>query len=704
MLNEKHRAEFHASGVSDEMIERAGVRSVEGAEVKRILGWQSRGAPWGTGWAIPFRFNGETDPTYQRVKLDFPRDNGEGGVVKYESPRNAPNRAYYPPGFWDAIADPATPIFLTEGEKKSLSAMQRGFATISLVGVWGFGRKRPRRATGKATGPRFLIEDLNRIHWNGRRVYIIFDSDAAEKAEVKAAENTVAAMLAGRGADVRVVHLPAVVESGKTGLDDFLVHYGEHGPARLRELLEAATRVEATKTSAAAAAPMELADTYISTRVLDADGPRLRHWRDEFYRWTGTHFQPVPRGDFVKGVLAWLDGQVDRAKPRLASDVAECIACRVLIPADRDCPVWLGDPKDGPADPADWLVMQNGILDLAALLAGKPKPLRARTPLWFSTNSLPYAYNPSARCDRWYEFLDQVFDGDEERVDLLGEWFGLCLTTDTRYHALIMLEGPRRSGKGTTLRTLRRVVGEHNCVDPRLTTLGELFGMSALVGKTCAICPDAHLGSGDKALAVLEIIKSITGEDSLEIHRKHLPSIPNARLKVRFTLGVNELPRFGDNANALMSRLLIIPYGNCYEGCEDRDLEAKLAAETAGIFNWAVAGLKRLRAQGGFTRPAASKQVAADFERLTSPIKAFLDDCCEIDSSAEVTRDDLWAAWEAWCKANGHHAGSRERMGTRLRNLVRGLKSMQRRDGGVPRWMYAGIRLIVTPESVECHK
>ncbi len=48
-LSEKHRAELHASGIDDEMMMRAGVRTIADAEVAKILGWQPRAHHWGSG-------------------------------------------------------------------------------------------------------------------------------------------------------------------------------------------------------------------------------------------------------------------------------------------------------------------------------------------------------------------------------------------------------------------------------------------------------------------------------------------------------------------------------------------------------------------------------------------------------------------------------------------------------------------------------
>jgi putative DNA primase/helicase len=695
-LDNGHLDELRGSGLTDATIQAAGLHSADGDEIADILGWQEKAGPWGRGWVIPYRQNGDAEPALCRVKLDHPRHDKAGDPIKYEAPLRAPIRVYFPPGVCDALRDPGTPIMLTEGEKKALAAAQCGFACIAIPGVWTFGTKRARRQTGKATGPRLLIEDLDTIAWNGRQVYVVFDSDAADKPEVRAAENTLAEILQGRGATVRVVRLPKFGD-GKVGLDDFLVHHGVDGPARLRELMEQSP--EATPEKSGNTNPMPLADAYISDHLMHSGGPKARHWRDELHVWDGQRYRPVATGDFAKRALTWLDTKVDGARPRLAADIVECIAARLLIAAHHEQPLWLGDPKDGPAEAGDWVAVNNGILDLRRLAAGESGVVRPHTPLWFSPHVLPYGYDPSATCPAWFQFLDDTLDGDEERVNLLAEWFGYCLTPDTRHQSIMFLEGPRRSGKGTTLRVLRRLVGEHNVVAPRLSTLGEMFGLQSLIGKSVALCPDAHLGSGDRAMNIMEVLKSISGEDALEVHRKHLPSLSNVRLGVRFTLAVNELPKFGDSANTLMSRLLILPYRNDYSGREDRDLESRLAGELGGIFNWALYGLQRLRESGRFTVPAASQQVASDFERLTSPVKAFLDDTCLIAATAQCDRGDLWRGWVAWCEAKGHKAGSEDRFGNRLRLLVPAIGRAQPRQDGRRLNLYTGIGLLAVGTS-----
>jgi putative DNA primase/helicase len=103
--------------------------------------------------------------------------------------------------------------------------------------VWAWQKKRDRDADGKGTGPRELIPDLDGVAWQGRKVFITFDSDLTDKPDVQWAEYHLADVLRQCGAEVRAVRLPAEADGSKNGLDDFLVR---HGPDLLPELVASA--------------------------------------------------------------------------------------------------------------------------------------------------------------------------------------------------------------------------------------------------------------------------------------------------------------------------------------------------------------------------------------------------------------------------------------------------------------------------------
>ncbi|MEE9294582.1 MAG: phage/plasmid primase, P4 family [Phycisphaerae bacterium] len=680
-LNDDHHAHLHAGGLTDETITQAGLYSATSEQVSEILGWSPRNVDWGVGLVFPYRLNGEAEAVYSRLKLDFPRSTDDGKVIKYETPKGTKNRVYFPPGVEDQLQGADT-FVVTEGEKKSLAVSQHGTPCIGLAGVWAWQRRRKRTDTGRAYGKRVLIPDLAGIGWKGKRVVVAFDSDVVTNTHVQLAEARLSEVLSELGADVRVARIPAAGDD-KVGIDDFLVAQDDPAEA-LHKLIDAAQPPETPPPPS----PMDWARMFIDEDHTSPDGPTLRWYRDEFHAWDGRRYRFVPDAELVAILLQYLDERGGNAKPTNARDILKCIGSEIRVPFDVERPVYLGRTGAGTTI---LIAMDNGLLDLDAVLTGTAK-LLPHTPKWFSPLALPYDFVPDAECPVWFRAMDAIFEGDEERVDLLGEWFGYCLTDDTRYHAIILMEGPPRSGKGTVLRTLQRVIGEDNCVAPRLSALSERFGLWSLLGKRVAICPDAHLGHGDRAMSVLEILKSISGEDAIDIDRKMLPPI-TARLRVRFALAVNELPKFGDNANALESRVLILPFRQSFVGREDRHLDDKIATESPGIFRWAIEGLHRLRARGRFTRPQMAAEVESDFARLVSPIRAFIEDRCIVEPTATVDRDELWAAWSLWCEESGHLRGSRELLGARLRAVLPSLGTTRpRTDAGRMR-LYVGIDL-----------
>ncbi len=677
-LSERHREELRSSGLTAATIEAAGIRTVGSAEVKAALGWAPRGVDWGDAMLFPYSANGDG---YGRVKPDYPRTNRDGHVVKYEAPRGVKNRAYFPPGVREQIESAVT-IMVTEGEKKSLCVSQYGIPCVGIPGVWAWQRKRQRSDSGQAFGKRRLIDGLSGIPWKGKRVIIAFDSDVVTNDAVQLAEARLSETLTGEGGTVLVLRIPSSGD-GKTGIDDYLVIRDDPTEA-LRKLIDDAQPAELPPTPK----PMGWARMVIDELHAAPEGPTLRWYRDEFHKSDGTKYRVVPAAELVATLLQYLDERGGNAKPAHARDVLACMGSEVRVPFDIEQPAYLGRSRA-----PNLIAMANGLVDLDDALAGKGK-VNPHTPRWFSPFALPYPFDPNAECPTWFETLDQLFDGDVERVNLLSEWFGYCLTDDTRHHAIMLMEGPPRSGKGTTLRALERVAGPDNCVAPRLSALGERFGLWSLIGKRVAICPDAHLGHGDRAMGVLEVLKSVSGEDSIDIDRKNLPPI-TTRLRTRFVLAVNELPRFGDNANALESRVLILPFRQSFVGREDRQLDEKLEPESPGIFRWSLEGLARLRKQGRFTQPRASADIMAEFATLTSPIRAFVEDRCIIDPAASVDRDELWAAWCLWCKASGHLEGSRNLLGTRLRSQVPTIRRSQPRGSdGKQVSRYAGIGLL----------
>src|SRR5262249_11395327 len=211
-LLEPHRQKLLACGLTPETWTRAQLHSGSVNEVREVLGYGGAG----TGLVIPY------SPTYSRVRIDNPGPDGK----RYRSPRGQGNHLYVPPILDDAaLTDTSRPMYVTEGELKSLKASQEGLACVALPGVWSW--------KTKIHGASLPIADLDRVTWKGRTVIVVFDSDLAEKPAVAWAEHQLCQELRRRDAMVYVLRLPDGPRGQKMGLDDYLVAYGIEAFRRL---------------------------------------------------------------------------------------------------------------------------------------------------------------------------------------------------------------------------------------------------------------------------------------------------------------------------------------------------------------------------------------------------------------------------------------------------------------------------------------
>ena len=432
----------------------------------------------------------------------------------------------------------------------------------------------------------------------------------------------------------------------------------------------------------------------------------LHHYQGDWWLWDERKYVERTNDDVRAAVWGWLDGCSRWTKEgrsgtsklvpltpnrNIVSSVIDALKAIANLPDTLEMPCWIRN-DDLPAS-ENLITFDNGLLDLEHFIATGKTKLIDHSPNWFSPTCLPHKFDAGAKCPNWISFLSQVMEGDQDRIDALAQWFGYCLTWDTRQQKMALLIGPPRSGKGTTMAILTAMLGSENVASPDLTSLGRRFGLAPLIGKQVAIVPDAHLGRMSDAVAILERLKSIVGGDRLNVDRKAKSELTNIPIKTRFSVSVNELPRLPDASAALKSRLIVFPFPVAFEGREDFSLRDRLLAEIPGITNWALAGLRDFRKAGRLLQPKAGQDILDDFVRLSSPVKAFLDDCCDVAPDATVASSDLQEAWKNWCQQNGHEAGSVAVFGTRLRAALPGLRRHRQRADGGQAYVYQGVQL-----------
>ena len=313
----------------------------------------------------------------------------------------------------------------------------------------------------------------------------------------------------------------------------------------------------------------------------------------------------------------------------------------------------------------------------------------------FVTKRLGTVFDPEAECPRWLQFLDRCFDGNQEVIDFIQRAVGYSLSGSTSEQCLFILIGKGANGKSTLLNTLGGLCGDYSGVTPMQTLMvmpfsnGQTNDLAALVGKRFVAASD---GETTQALAEAKI-KNMTGGDSITcrgLYKDYITYQPQFKLWV----ATNDLPKVSGSDDAIWRKINIIDFPVVIPPDErDPNLQTALAAELAGILNWALIGYDFWRS-GGLSAPAAVKNATKSYRHENDVVGRFIDECCLCNPDARELVRDLYGRYEKWVEENGGDVMFKEQFGKILGKKGFQRKNMRSGNG------YVGLQL--KPEPDDC--
>lgn len=186
----------------------------------------------GSGYYIPYRFWDSNKAMFGDDGKPFGRTKTQSGNPKYRQLPGSGIRPYVIPEAGEHYyTNHKAPLYLIEGEKKAIAATIHRFPVIGLGGIWNWIDKKDKRH-GKRL--HYTIEK-----WiKGRsKVIMIFDSDGVNKDDFSKCAQYLAAALIPYSVDLYVAYVPAIFQTSKTGIDDWLVA-NNFDALRLKQIID----------------------------------------------------------------------------------------------------------------------------------------------------------------------------------------------------------------------------------------------------------------------------------------------------------------------------------------------------------------------------------------------------------------------------------------------------------------------------------
>lgn len=390
-----------------------------------------------------------------------------------------------------------------------------------------------------------------------------------------------------------------------------------------------------------------------------------RAWYVDFRQYEGGIW-PILPDDIVRGeVLQELENaQAEGVRPtsRMISSVTEIIRLKVAVPPEK----WDADP--------DYLICANGALHIPT------RTLEPHKPELYATSRLDFDYDPKAKAPVFERVIHRAIP---EAAGFLQEFAGLALTTDTKYELAVWLFGPHGSGKSTILTGLQAMLGDRAGILGLADIERSRFALTSLPGKTLMVSAEQPSGY----MAATYALNAIISGEPITVDRKFkepIKLIPRAKL----AWAMNDLPRVSEAGSGLFRRVKVIRFPVLPEDERDPNVKEQVKLEGAGILNWALEGLARLRARGRFEIPKCVQDATAHFQETNDVPALFVSEQCLTGDQYRTQASMLYQAYKNWCVENGHKPQSSTSVAEDWRRLGFDKKAINGRN------FWAGVGLV----------
>ena len=333
-------------------------------------------------------------------------------------------------------------------------------------------------------------------------------------------------------------------------------------------------------------------------------------------------------------------------------------------------------------DRKPWLLAcPNGVVDLRTgnLHQGKPDDYLVRAvSVPFPTGQEVEHYLATGEGlggKRWQQFINEIHQDDQERIDFVHRLLGYSITGLRTEHFIACFLGEGANGKGTMFETLHDVLGDLAwSIEPEMileqknakSTAGPSPDIISLHGRRLVVASETEAGRRVSAAKV----KRLTGGDTLTGRAPHDKYEINFKPTHKLVLYTNHPPRGLASDFAMFRRLLYIWYPLRYvdnpadhqekdpQNAEiyrqkDPGLPDALREEAPWILAWLVRGCLLWQAEGGLNPPQQLRAAAEAVRNEEDTLQRFLDAICtQAGKDSWVAFKEFYEAFKKWYEEN----------------------------------------------------
>lgn len=256
-------------------------------------------------------------------------------------------------------------------------------------------------------------------------------------------------------------------------------------------------------------------------------------------------------------------------------------------------------------------------------------------------------------------WVEDLFDGDPERIQLCWSVFGAVCRPNVRWNkAVLLFNESGNNGKGTIMSTCQALVGAESWAALAISDFEEKFRLPLIVGATAFGAHENDVGAFTEKMANF---KAVVTYDSVLIERKNkAPFWFDPRgLMVQC---LNSLPKSKDVSQSYYRRLLPWKFDKTFEGREDKAIRDDFLKRREVLQYILWKSLTDIPDHHELPIPSSSAAVLEELKENNDPVREFwseLEGELVWDLLPQAFLHDLFIAWSA--RTNPRGGGLRRR-------------------------------------------
>ena len=293
------------------------------------------------------------------------------------------------------------------------------------------------------------------------------------------------------------------------------------------------------------------------------------------------------------------------------------------------------------------LASRSSWIDLGSGISMAPNPEK------LVSKALAVEHDQQASCPTFLQFLNDVFENDQDLIGFVRRAIGYSLTGSMAEQCLFIMIGDGANGKSTFINVINKLLGLYGTTAASQTLIangGNSIGddLVDLIGARLITVSETEEG---QSLAEAKI-KQMTGGDRLKgrpLYGSHI----QFNIIGKLWLATNSLPQINNTDHGIWRRIKAIPFNRTFSVEEqDKNLSDKLLKELPGILNWAIEGCLDWQKNGLQTPDIVEAQVA-EYRISMDSISQFIQDECEVDKGYSYAASKFYQAYRDWCSGAG---------------------------------------------------